>query len=85
MIDDPCNGLRTDISLADLVVAILMGAAGIFGVVQMDRVQTVYADHPVKFRNHAVCVLFQRIACIGNVACIKAHTDVRLKFRLHQI
>ena len=36
MIDDPCNGLRTDIALADLVVAILMGATGIFGVVQME-------------------------------------------------
>ena len=52
-----------------------MRTKGIFTVVQMKGFQAVYADHAVKFRKHAVQIIYDIIAAVKNVAGIQADAD----------
>ena len=52
-----------------------MRAAGIFAVIQMQCLQPVKADHAVKFRQHAVQIVSDVIACIRYMTGVETHAE----------
>ena len=80
---NPSHGLHADLALAQLFVAVLMRAAGVLAVVEMNRTQTLQADYLVKAGQHPVQVLHQIIAPVPDMAGVQA--DAQLVLQLHTV
>ena len=64
-------------------VAVLVGAAGIQTVIQMNGPQPLQSDGPVKFRQNAVHIVNDVIPGVGNVAGVQ--TDAYLPRQFHPV
>ena len=80
---DPSHGLHADLSLPKLLMAVLMRTAGVFAVIEMNRQQTLQADHFVEPGQHTVRILHQIIARIPHVAGVQ--TDAQLVLLLNPV
>ena len=58
VVQDAPERFEAQTALPELFVPVLMRAAGVFAVVQMQRLQPVKADHAVEFRQHAVQIVY---------------------------
>ena len=74
---------KADAALADGGVAVLVGAAGIQTVIQMNGPQPLQSDDPVKFRQNAVQIVNDVIPGVGNVAGVQ--TDAYLPRQFHPV
>ena len=75
--------LEADVALPDAGMAVLMRAAGIQAVVQMDGFQPVEADDLVELAHHAVEVSRYVIACVPDMARVQA--DAHVVGQLHAV
>ena len=66
-------------ALPELFMPVLMRAAGVFAVVQMQRLQSVKADHAVEFSQHAVQIVYNVVSRVRHMARIEADADLILK------
>ena len=57
-------------------MAVFVAGKGVLAVVQVQGVQPIKADHPVKFRQHAVQVIHDVVAAVVDVAGVQAHPHV---------
>ena len=73
MIHHAAEGLRAQKAFADAGVAVLLCTAGIEAVVDMDGLQPVQADDLVELCQHAVQIMDDIVACVGDMAGVKAH------------
>ena len=80
---NPSHGLHADPALPQLFVTVLMGTAGVLAVVEMNRQQTIQADHLVKRRQYPIQVVYQIIAPVPHMAGIQA--DAQLVLLLHPV
>ena len=71
MIHHPGQRLLSNAALPDPGVAVLVGAAGIQTVIQMNSPQPLQSDGPVKFRQNAVQIVNDVIPGVGNVAGVQ--------------
>ena len=78
MIHHPHQSFLSDLPEADLLVTVLMRAAFILAVIQMNCKEPVQAYHLIKMPEHPVQVIHDIISGIPDMAGIKAYTDLLL-------
>ena len=76
MVHNAAEGLFPQIALADAGVAVLLCAAGVETVVDMNGLQAVKTDHPVKFRQHAVQTMDDVIPRVGHMAGVQTNAHL---------
>lgn len=74
VIDDAGQGRQADVALADAGVAVLGAADGVPAVVEMNGPQSLKADDPVEFGQHAVEVVDDIVAGVMHVTGVKTDT-----------
>ena len=83
MVHDAAEGLRSQCALPDAGMAVLVGTHGVQAVVQVERLQPVQADDPVKLRQDAIQVPGHVVSGVGDVAGIQ--TDPHLLRQCHPV
>lgn len=63
------------VSPADHLMAVLMRATRVLGVVDMDRLQALETHNAVEFGHDAIQVIHDVIPTVGDVAGVQAHTE----------
>ena len=63
-------------AFADFFVAVLVAGRRVFAVVDMDGLEPIQTDNPVKLGNHAVQIVDDIVAAVGNVAGIKTYPQL---------
>ena len=73
--------LAAKVALTDDLVAVLMSAARILGIVEVHGTQAVKADHAVELVQNAVQIMDDVVARVAYMARIHANAQAAIKFR----
>ena len=76
MVDDPHNRLQPDGSFADAGMAILAAGEGHQAVVQVNGIQLVQPDMPIKLLQHPIKIVHNVISRRIHVAGVEAHAHL---------
>ena len=76
MIHNAAEGFQPQAALSQTFVAVFVAGKGVLAVVQVQGVQPVKADHPVKFRQYAVQVIHDVVAAVVDVAGVQAYPHI---------
>ena len=72
---DRVQGFKADRSLAEVGVSVLAGAALVFGIVEVNDMQMLLADHSVEFFENPIEIAYV-VAGVIDMACVKTYAKV---------
>ena len=78
--DNLMQGIKTNRSLTDIGVAVFVGTTWVEAVIDMDDCNLVKPKDIIELFQHTFIVSDKRIACITDMAGIKAYTQAVFSF-----
>ena len=80
MADDTHERFKANLALADAGVAVLVAAARVLAVIEMDGLEARKADDAVELRQHLVEVLADVVTAVPDVAGVEADAELCAEF-----